>query len=123
MKRKLALFVVMAMVLALAACAGTFRGNAYQTLAGSASLYESGYPAFLELYNKGVISYEVKEKGRAIAVKYWAAYHAASKALIAYEEVASAENEARVQVVLLEASKFLTELTAYIQPFLVREVK
>ena len=121
MKRKLSMLVVL--VLMLAACAGTFKANSYKTLAASATIYEQGYPAFLELYNKGMVSFEVKEKGRALAVKYWAAYHAASNALIAYDAVDSAENKDKAAAAILEAQKFLTELTAYIQPFLVREVK
>lgn len=123
MKRKFTVFVLLTMVLMLAACAGTFKGNSYKTLAASATIYEQGYSAFLDLYNKGIISFETKEKGRALAVKYWAAYHAATNALIAYDAVDSAENKDRVTTALLESQKFLTELTAYIQPFLVREVK
>ncbi|MFA5391836.1 MAG: hypothetical protein WC331_10505 [Candidatus Omnitrophota bacterium] len=124
MKRKFAVLALLAMVLMLAACAaGQFRTNSYKTLAGSATIYESGYPAFLDLYNKGIISFETKEKGRALAIKYWAAYHAAANALIAYDAVDSAENKDRVTIAIFEAQKFLTELTAYIQPFLVREVK
>lgn len=124
MKRKLAIFMLLAMVLALSACAaGQFRANSYKTLAASATVYEQGYPAFLELYQKGLISFEVKEKGRALAIKYWAAYHAASDALIAYDTVSSVENKDRAVAALVETAKFLSELTAYIQPFLVREVK
>ena len=124
MKRRLAVFVLLTMVLMLAACAaGTFKTNSYKTLAASATIYEQGYPAFLDLYNKGIISFETKEKGRALAIKYWAAYHAATNALIAYDAVDSAENKDRVTAAVLESQKFLAELTAYIQPFLVREVK
>ena len=124
MKKAIRVLLVLLAVVALVACATQqFKTNSYKTLAASASIYESGYPAFLELYSMGIISFDTKERGRALAVKYWAAYHAASDALIAYDAVDSAENKDRVSTAISEAQKCLSSLSAYIQPFLVREVK
>jgi len=97
-----------------------FRTNAYKTLASGAAIYESGYPTFLELYRKGLISDAEKEDGKAWAIKYWGAYHLTVDALIAYDAVSSAENEARVGTAIEEAIRCLSGLSTYIQPFLSR---
>ena len=97
-----------------------FKTNAYKTLAASAAIYESGYPAFLELHQKGLISDPQKTTGKELAIKYWAAYHAATDALIAYDAVENAENKDRVRLALDEAARCLSNLSAYIQPFLRR---
>ena len=95
-----------------------FKTNAYKTLAAGAAIYESGYPAFLELHQHGLVSDAQKAFGKDLAVKYWAAYHAAVDALIAYDAMNSAENQARVKTALDEAIRCLSNLSAYIQPFL-----
>jgi len=123
MKRKSVLLLCLMLVLGLAGCAGTFKTNAYKTLAASAAVYENGYPAFLELYQKGIITADQKAKGKELATKYWAAYHAAADALIAYDAVANTENKERVAVAIAEAQKGLANLSSYIQPFLSKEVK
>lgn len=114
--------ILMALILAMvfAACASTeqFRTNTYRTLAVSADIYESGYPAFLDLHRQGIVSDEVKEQGREIALKYWAAYHAAVEAFEAWETIRTSETQERVNVALQEVSVLLAELTRYIQPFL-----
>ena len=97
-----------------------FKTNAYKTLAAGAAIYESGYPAFLELHQKGLISDAQKATGKELAIKYWAAYHAATDALIAYDAVDTAENQAKVKTALDEAARCLSNLSAYIQPFLRR---
>lgn len=100
------------------ACASNFRAASYQTLDIAATGYEEGYPAFLELHKKGLISDADKEKGYDLAVKYWAAYHSAERALEAYDSFNSAENREKVNVAINEAIKCLNTLTKYIQPFL-----
>ena len=100
-----------------------FKTNAYKTLAAGAAIYESGYPAFLELHRMGLVTDAQKEAGKVFAIKYWAAYHAASDALIAYDAVDSAENKDRVRVALDEAVRCLSTLSAYVQPFLSKGVK
>ena len=100
-----------------------FRTNAYKTLAAGAAIYESGYPAFLEFHQRGLVTDAQKAAGKAIAIKYWGAYHVASDALIAYDAVDSAENKDRVRVALDEAVRCLSTLSAYVQPFLSKGVK
>ena len=100
-----------------------FKTNAYKTLAAGAAIYESGYPAFLELHQRGLVTDAQKAAGKAIAIKYWGAYHVASDALIAYDAVDSAENKDRVRVALDEAVRCLSTLSAYVQPFLSKGVK
>jgi len=113
-------FMLLVVVLSQGCAHQEFRTNAYKTLAAGAAIYESGYPAFLELHQKGLISDAQKATGKELAIKYWAAYHGAVNALILYDTVQSTENEARVKATLQEAARFLSELSAYIQPFLRR---
>lgn len=122
-RKTLRMMVLALVVLGLMACAGTFKTNAYKTLASGAAIYEAGYPAFLELHQKGLISDAVKANGKALAIKYWAAYHAATDALITYDAIGTAESEAKVKVALDEASRCLSNLSDYIQPFLSKGVK
>jgi len=100
-----------------------FRTNAYKTLAAGAAIYEAGYPAFIELHQRGLVTDAQKAAGKVFAIKYWAAYHAASDALIAYDAVDSAENKDRVRVALDEAVRCLSTLSTYIQPFLSKGVQ
>ena len=94
------------------------RTGSYKALAAGAAIYESGYPAFLELHQKGLVSDAQKTAGRELAVKYWAAYHAASEALVALDTVQSAESKDRVTATMAAMSRALAALTQYIQPFI-----
>ena len=116
-------FMLLVAVLAQGCATQNFKTNAYKTLAAGAAIYESGYPAFLELHQKGLISDAQKVAGKELAIKYWAAYHAATDALIAYDAVDSAANQDRVRVALAEAVRCLSTLSAYVQPFLTKGVK
>jgi len=119
MKRAVRFSVLFLAVLGLMACATTeFRTNSYKTLASSAAVYESGYPAFLELHRMGLVTDAQKATGKALAIKYWAVYHAAADALIAYDAVSSADNAAKVGAAIAQVQPCLENLSAYIQPFL-----
>jgi hypothetical protein len=111
--------LLIVLLLCLIACAhSNFQETAYKALASSASVYENGYPAFLELHKQGIVSDAQKAKGRDLAVKYWAAYHAAQEALEAYTNYQSADNIDTVNVAVNEMNKLLIDLTKYIEPFL-----
>ena len=113
-------FALLVVVLAQGCATQNFKTNGYKTLAAGAAIYELGYPAFLELHQKGLISDAEKVRGKELATKYWGAYHAATGALIAYDAVDTAENQAKVKTALDEAARCLSNLSAYIQPFLRR---
>jgi len=118
-KKRLA--IVIFLIVALLGCSAgktDLRTGSYKALAAGAAIYESGYPAFLELHQKGLVSDAQKTAGRELAVKYWAAYHAASEALVALDTVQSAESKDRVTATMAAMSRALAALTQYIQPFI-----
>lgn len=124
MKRAFKFSVLFLVVLGLMACAtSSFRTDAYKTLASGADIFESGYPAFLDLHRMGLITDAQKAAGKALAIKYWAVYHVAADALIAYDAVSSADNAAKVGAAIAQVQPCLENLSAYIQPFLSRGVK
>jgi uncharacterized lipoprotein YehR (DUF1307 family) len=121
MKRNIkAISIVFMLVfcMALVACDKTFTTNAYKTLSASATIYEQGYPAFLEAHEKGLVTDAQKAQGKELATKYWGAYHMAVEALIVYNEVSTAENKDKVSVALIQMSKSIADFSTYITPFI-----
>lgn len=118
-QKAILIFVVLFALMCMQACASkNFATQAGKTLSVGADIYESGYPAFLELHKKGLISDRDKAKGYDLAVKYWAAYHMAQEALEGYVTIQNEENKAKLQTALNESIKWLTNLTEYINPFI-----
>ena len=120
-KSVLALCLLCAFLMACATTQNqTIITDSYKALAASATVYEGAYPAFLDLCNKGILSVDVKAQGRNLAVKYWAAYHVAADALVAYDKIQDAAGLAKVNASIAAVSQALADLNAYVQPLIVK---
>ena len=113
----IAALMFMALVVVIAGSQGCSK-TAYRTVSASADFYEAAYPAFVEAHKKGLISDADAQKGRDLAVKYWAAYHTTVEMGIAYKAVDSKENADRLQEALIQAQAALSALIEYIIPLL-----
>jgi hypothetical protein len=93
----------------------------YKTLATAATTYETAFQALADLYKQGLLSKENKNKAIEYGNHFWTAYHAAVDLLASYAKTASAEDEARLNVAVIEVSKLLGVFLEYAGPYLAKK--
>ena len=115
MQRHFKLTVLALVVLGLLVGCG---GTAFKAVSASADLYEGAYPAFVDAHNKGLVNEADYQKGKSLAEKYWAAYHMAVEAGIAYKTVETKDAADRLQEALVQSQAALSAMIEYIVPLL-----
>ena len=89
----------------------------YNTLADAGVAYDIAMTHFGMLCNAGVFSADQKEKGRAIAQRYYDVYHAAVAAYAAYAASKTASNQADLTDYMATLNTVAGEFNTFMQPF------
>ena len=118
-KQIVAILVVMAFL--MAGCA-SFSKNAYRTLSTSAVTYDASMKTLADLYKQGVIGPEEKATAIEMGTVFWAAYHTAVDALIAYEKTAGTAGGEKAEAALIEFQGVLVSFLNYARPLLLKGV-
>lgn len=115
MKRKSLAMVILVgfLMLQVSACA-TFNKDAYRTLSVSTESYDAAMKSLGDLYKKGMISEETKDKAVELGRYYQAALKSAVEAMNAYSQVETDANRDKATAALIEYSKALGKVMEYI---------
>lgn len=105
--------IIILCIMGLAGCAtASFTKNTYDTLATAAETYRAAMGSASDLYSKGLINDEQKEKIIEYGEDFWLAWHAARDALEAYQDT---QDKAGVYQSLAMVSKALGSVLEYVQ--------
>ena len=127
-RRKQAIGILMALALVMfmvQSCATTNHNQivsgGYKTLATAATTYETAFQELADLYKQGLLSDDAKGKAVKYGNDFWTAYHAAVDLLASYAKTASAEDEAKLNVAVVEVTKLLGAFLEYAGPYLTKK--
>ena len=106
----------------IAACAYNigYVNTMYDALAVSKLSYETTMESTHDLFRRGVITQEEKDKVFEIGRKYMKAHNAAVDALASYEESGMTVGQKQIEIQAKAASKALSEVLDMVKPYLLR---
>lgn len=127
-KRVISVFLALALMMFMIQGCATIQTNhnqvvagGYKTLATAATTYETAFQALADLYKQGLLSEDNKNKAVEYGQHFWTAYHAAVDLLASYAKTFSAEDEAKLNVAVIEVSKLLGVFLEYAGPYLAKK--
>lgn len=99
----------------------SFITGTYKTLKAAATTYETTYAALSDLYKQELLSVESRDKAIEYGNHFWTAYHSAVDLLFSYAKTMKAEDEAKLNVAVIEVSKLLGVFLEYAGPYLAKK--
>lgn len=118
--RKLNYLLIALLTIFIASCAynASLVKTAYDTLQVSQVSYDTSMKIVSDLYKRGELNEDEKEKVISYASTYSKAHNAAVEALASYEESRSMEDKEQLEKQLTSASEALTNLLQIIKPYI-----